>query len=75
MFQGTPHPSSLLPRRLSLPTSPPLTCIFLWGLILQECQAKDWKEGGHKRECGAIKMVKEWQTWDWDTFDTYREIN
>ncbi|KAJ7074060.1 hypothetical protein C8F01DRAFT_1099099 [Mycena amicta] len=31
----------------------------------QECQAGDWKEGGHCKECGIIARLRVWNRTDW----------
>ncbi|KAF7297350.1 MYND-type domain-containing protein [Mycena indigotica] len=31
----------------------------------QSCQAKDWKDGGHRKECAIIATLRLWNRTDW----------
>jgi hypothetical protein len=43
-------------------------------LIFKECQTEDWKSGGHKQECSAFKLIREWETWRWGKFEKYLDM-
>ncbi|KAJ7054727.1 hypothetical protein C8F01DRAFT_1030981 [Mycena amicta] len=31
----------------------------------KECQTSDWKDGGHRKECGIVARLREWNRTDW----------
>ena len=37
----------------------------------KDCQTKDWKEGGHKKECKAIKVLRHLLERDWSRFEDF----